>query len=144
MKYIFVDENNDMYKQAVALRYSTFFKPLNLKIDKVYDDLEQESIHLVCNQNEKVLGYGRLTISNDKVGLISQIVVNEDYQKMGIGQELIRRLIKFSKENKCNSIALNSKIEAVEFYSKLGFCKVGDIFSSKKTGLPHIKMIKIL
>jgi predicted GNAT family N-acyltransferase len=101
-----------------------------------------KAIHLACVQNQEVLGYGRLTFENIDIAVISQLVVKENFQKKGIGKELLKHLMALSKEKGYKKVVLNAKIEAKGFYEKLGFFSEGDTFPSKKTGLSHIKMVK--
>ncbi len=142
MEYILITSDNPFYRQAIELRYNVFFKPFNVGLDKVYDDLEEGSVHLVCIEKEEVLGYGRLTFADDNISVISQVVVKEDYHKMGIGKELMEHLLSLAKEKGCKAVSLDARIEVKAFYEKLGFHTEGDVFPSKKTGLPHIKMVK--
>jgi predicted GNAT family N-acyltransferase len=144
MEYIYINTDNPMYKQVVEIRFNIFFKPYNCGWDKVYDALEESAIHLVCVQNQEVLGYGRITFENKDFATISQLVVKEKFQKMGIGKEILKHLIVFSKNKGYKRVTLNAKIQAKEFYEKMGFCSKGDSFLSKKTKLLHIKMIKDL
>lgn len=144
MEYIFISKKNPMYKQAAAIRYHIFFKPYGLGWDMVYDNLEEKAVHLICIQGEEVLGYGRLTYETEETVAVSQLVVKESYQNQGIGKGLMKHFIHFSRKEGYREIILNAKVEVMGFYEKLGFLLEGDTFPSKKTGIPHIKMIKEL
>ncbi len=144
MEYILITSDDPLYSQAIDLRYEVFFKPFNVGLDKVFDGLEEGAVHLVCVEKKEVLGYGRLTFDNDNISVVSQMVVKEAYHKMGIGKELMKHLMSLAKEKGRKAVILDAKIEAKKFYEKLGFHTEGDIFPSKKTGLPHIKMVKTL
>lgn len=141
--FIFTTKKTDLYKQAIKLRYEVFFRPLNVSLDAVYDSLEDMSIHLVAKTNDAILGYGRLTIENDE-GQISQMVVEKDYRGIGLGAEIVRILIEKAAENGVARIFLNARIDALEFYEKLGFISIGTDFPSKKTGIPHKRMEKAI
>lgn len=144
MEYIFITTENQMYKQVIDLRYNIFFRPYNFGLDKVYDSLEKEATHLVCAHGSEVLGYGRLTFEDDENAVVSQLVVKENFQRQGIGKGILNYLMSFSQEKGYKKIILSAKVEAKGFYEKLGFVSEGDEFPSKKTGLPHIKMVKSL
>lgn len=58
-----------------------------------------------------------------KVSHIEDVIVHPDYRKNKFGTKLIKYAIEFSKEMKCYKTILDSKIEAVGFYEKLGFVK---------------------
>ncbi|AGK96838.1 GNAT family N-acetyltransferase [Clostridium pasteurianum] len=143
-KYLYINNDSGLYKEVVELRYRIFFKPFNCSMDMVFDNLEGESIHLVCCHNNIVAaGYARLNII-DKTAQISQVVVKEEYRKKGIGSELIRELTDKSRESGMKKIILNAKIEIVNLYRSLGYETVGQEFPSIKTGLSHIRMEKII
>ncbi|MFT8312986.1 MAG: GNAT family N-acetyltransferase [Clostridium sp.] len=142
-KYLYINNDSGLYKEVVEMRYRIFFKPFNCSMDMVFDNLEEESIHLVCCDNNIVAGYARLNII-DKTAQISQVVVKEEYRKKGIGSELIRELTDKSRESGMKKIILNAKIEIVDLYRSLGYEAVGQEFPSIKTGLSHIKMEKTI
>jgi len=55
---------------------------------------------------------------------IPELIVTKDYQRKGIGEELINACIQLGKEKKCHRIRLesgNQRKESHEFYKKLGF-----------------------
>lgn len=142
-KYLYINNDSGLYKEVVEMRYRIFFKPFNCSIDMVFDNLEEESIHLVCCDDNIVAGYARLNII-DKTAQISQVVVKEEYREKGIGSELIRELTGKSRESGMKKIILNAKIEIVDLYRSLGYETVGQEFPSIKTGLSHIKMEKTI
>jgi predicted GNAT family N-acyltransferase len=144
MEYTLVNTADPLYRQAVELRYEVFFKPFNGGWDNIYDDLEEKALHLVCVENNQVFGYGRLNLVNEDTAVISQMVVAENLRHLGIGKELMRLLMNLAQEQGRTMAILNARVEAQKFYEKLGFHREGDIFPSKKTGLPHVKMVKKL
>lgn len=61
---------------------------------------------------------------NIKVGRISNLVVNKDYRKNGIGRKLIKIAESYLKKSKCKFIKLGvfaPNINARSIYSKLGY-----------------------
>lgn len=140
-EYKFISRENSIYQQVLDLRYKNFFKKLNLKKDIVLDEDEEKAFHLVCVNQDELIGYCRLVV-NENIGYLSQIVVNEKYRGQGIGKQLILMNEKKALELGVSQIRLAAKVEVVEFYYKLGYSKLGDVFPSKKTGLPHQLLIK--
>jgi predicted GNAT family N-acyltransferase len=41
---------------------------------------------------------------------------------------------------KLNMYFIDARISAIDFYEKLGFEVVSEVFASKKTGAPHVRM----
>ncbi|MDR3539432.1 MAG: GNAT family N-acetyltransferase [Desulfosporosinus sp.] len=143
IEFSFITRESTLYSQAVELRYKIFFAPLNISMDAVFDNLEEQSIHLVAHIGDTTLGYARLTIEKN-LGQISQMVVDSFNREKGIGAELIKILIDKFVDMGVYDIFLNARVSALGFYKKLGFISVGQDFPSEKTGLPHRRMEKII
>ena len=142
-KFMFITTDSKWYNQVIDLRYRVFYKELGLPKNIVYDEKEKESIHLICRNSDRVLGYARLTI-NQYTAQISQMAVEPAVQKQGIGTGLMQRLIKKAEEKDCDKIFLNSRLHVIDFYKRFGFETVGEKFLSSRSELPHKKMVKIL
>lgn len=59
---------------------------------------------------------------------ITNIVTKKDKRKLGIASKLLEKLIKFSKENKSETLTLEvneNNIPAIKLYEKYNFKKVG-------------------
>jgi len=141
--FSYIDTNSQYYKDAVALRFSVFYKEFDLDIDVIDDSDESTSIQLASIADGKVLGFGRLSL-NGSTARISQMAVSKKMRGRGIGSNIMNILIERSIQEGCRLICLNSRLGAVSFYRKFGFGTVGDKFPSEKTGLTHIRMEKKL
>jgi GNAT superfamily N-acetyltransferase len=63
---------------------------------------------------------------------ITILVVDEKYRNQGVGKQLINSILEIGKENKCKKIELESsfsRVEAHNFYEKMGFEKRAYFFS---------------
>lgn len=141
VEYLFIDRESDLYNQAIELRYKEFFEGFNRPKEQVFDGFEDMSIRIVAHINKKVIGHARLFIE-DSCGEISQVVVDKQYRGMKIGIGIMNRLVDIASKNNVKLIGLDARVYAIDFYKTIGFETIGDIFASKKTGLPHIRMIK--
>ena len=141
VKYSFIDKESDLYDQAVELRYKEFFEAFNRPKESLFDEIEDKSIRVVACVNGKVIGHARLFIENS-TGDISQVVVDKDYRRMKVGIGIVNVLLNTAAEKNVKLMGLDSRVYATNFYKTFGFTTIGDIFESKKTGLPHIRMIK--
>jgi predicted N-acetyltransferase YhbS len=63
---------------------------------------------------------------------IDELVVKEDFQRKGIGKQLMKELEKISKKNKVNVITLNTKKMNLSFYTKLEFNKTNYVMVEKE------------
>jgi predicted GNAT family N-acyltransferase len=141
--FSYIDTNSQYYKDAVALRFSVFYKEFDLDIDVIDDSDESTSIQLAAIADGKVLGFGRLSF-NGSTARISQMAVSKKMRGRGIGSNIMNILIERSIQEGCRLICLNSRLDAVDFYRKFGFETVGDKFPSEKTGRTNIRMEKKL
>lgn len=62
-------------------------------------------------------------LTNETV-MLGRVVVLPEYRGKKLGQRVIREAEEWIRELKYNTIEIESRIEAVEFYQKLGFQKV--------------------
>lgn len=132
--YEYIDYKNEKFKEVIDLRYNILFKPYG-KINKYdYDEFDNNSFHLVALHKGKVIAYSRMTDINGK-GKITNVAVNPEYIKRGIGVEMLRTQIKKAKDYNIKQLDLSARLDTVEFYKKVGFQCEGDTFISEKSGL---------
>jgi len=137
LKYITTESH--FYKEAVAIREKLFFKNMENSLDLINDDLESNGIHLVCLDNKKVIGTGRLNI-NKTMCVISQMAIKPTYQKQGIGAQILNELLKYSTEKGISKIKLSARETAINFYERFNFEVCGNKYPSNKTGIIHQQM----
>lgn len=140
-EYMYINVKDPIYQQVLELRYQEFFKKLNLNKDIVVDEDEDKAIHLVCVIQDELIGYCRLVVK-ENIGFLSQIVIEEKYRGKGIGTKLILMNEDKAREIGVSEMRLSAKVEVLEYYYKLGYSNVGEIYPSKKTGLPHRMVAK--
>ncbi len=145
MKNIYCQEiafNSDLYNESIALRDKVLRKPLGLKFSKEELDLECDSHHLVCLYKEKVIGVIVLRPTDDTTFKMRQVAIATEFQRKGIGQQLVAFSEEFSKSIGISKIELHARDTAIPFYLKLKYSKVGEEF--EEVGIKHFKMEKIL
>ncbi|MBB6463130.1 GNAT family N-acetyltransferase [Flammeovirga kamogawensis] len=144
MRFIYITTKDKFYQAAVDLRIATFFKEFDKPEILINDVYENDSFHIVClDKHDVVIGTGRLNIEEDK-GIISQMAVSKEYQNHGIGRKIIEMMIEKCQKSNTQTIVLNAREDAIEFYQKFGFHKFGEPFASKKTGVLHRVMKKVV
>ena len=92
---------------------------------------------LVAELDSKIVGMVSLMfvsrLNRDKLELyIPELIVSEENRGKGFGNKLIEECIKIAKEKKCHRIKLesgNQRIDAHQFYKKLGFIQHALSFS---------------
>lgn len=60
---------------------------------------------------------------------IEDVVVNQKYEKKGIGSVLIKKAIDFAKQKRVKKIVLTCKDDKITFYEKFGFKKLTNSMS---------------
>ncbi|WP_195985590.1 GNAT family N-acetyltransferase [Clostridium sp. D33t1_170424_F3] len=103
-----------------GLRADVFIEMANQVWPGSYDTkLMQEAIGRTINvtawDHQKLIGCVRILTDGYLFGTISEILVLKEYQKQGIGKELMRRAINISP----TSLFFGAQPEAVGFYEKL-------------------------
>lgn len=135
----FININSALYKETIKIREEQFFKNMENSSDLIQDSFEANGIHLVCLNNDEVIGTGRLNIEA-QTSIISQMAIKTEYQKRGVGAKILKELVRYSKEKKVTRIKLSARETAIAFYKKFNFMAFGDTYPSKKTGIIHKEM----
>jgi|SRR5690606_13462682 len=71
-----------------------------------------------------VHGFYSLRVESDSFVEIGGLIVNNNYQKQGIGKKLVNEAIKWSKSKKCEMIRVRCneiRKESHKFYENIGF-----------------------
>lgn len=103
------------------------------------DDTDLNAIHLLNYQDDKLVSYARIFQEGHHVSF-GKIVVDPEYRKIGLGNELISNILETSNQFFPNqSIEIHAENNAQNFYEQFGFTRVGDTKILNKT--PHVKMV---
>lgn len=135
--------------EAIIVRHPVLREGKPIDSCKFNGDDLPSTFHLGAFFKSELIGV--VTILKNKNNLVSNnhqfqlrgMAVLHKFQKKGIGISLVKTAEEKIKELNGTLIWLNSRQIAVEFYSKLGFEKIGEEFNIDKIG-PHYTMIKYL
>lgn len=93
---------------------------------------------------EEVVGFIRVKIKPDAAELLSLYILPE-FAGQGIGTKLWQAMQEYLPKDKPVFVEVVSYTKAVDFYTKLGFVKVGESFSEPMLAsgnrMPQIKMV---
>ncbi|MGT2958534.1 GNAT family acetyltransferase [Streptococcus bovimastitidis] len=132
------------YLDAVKIRQTVFVNeqrvPASIEIDKD----EAHCLHFTVYHDEgKPCATCRLLPSKDHVTVtLQRMAVLYDFRGDQIGQTLLTYVMDYAQIQGFEKIILHSQLSARNFYEKLGFHEVGDIF--EEAGIKHITMEKAL
>ncbi len=125
-------------KQLVfALRFEVFVDEQNVPPEIELDDEDAHALHIIAEENGIAVGCARVILSGNDVH-IGRLAVKRSYRGQGIGSAVCRFIIDYCRKQGYIHIWLNSQLQAVGFYSRLGFESQGEIFM--EAGIEHIKM----
>lgn len=106
------------------------------------DDCEQEAIHLLARDlQDRLIAYSRYRhISQNDEVKIERVVLAEHARGLGLGNSLIVAMLKdIQGEYPEAKITLSSQIDAGEFYQRLRFVEIGEVYDDG--GIMHIGMV---
>lgn len=89
--------------------------------------LNHHIIILEDTNTNKIIGTGTILIEQKiihnmgKIGHIEDIVVDSNYRKKGLGQQIINKLKNIGKDNNCYKIVLSSTDIGMGLYKSCGF-----------------------
>ena len=83
--------------------------------------IENSNLIVTASIDEKLIGIARAVTDFHYCCYLSDLAVDEQYQKKGIGKQLISK-VQEQLHNKCKIILLSAP-DAVEYYPKIGFIK---------------------
>ena len=89
--------------------------------------LDHADILVLALDNGKIIGVARAVTDFNYACYLSDIAVDVDYQKMGIGQKLIST-VQEQLEKSCKIILLSAP-DAVGYYPKIGFTQHGSAWT---------------
>ena len=119
------EENSKFYPNSVIEYMCNEFSP------KFLIELSKEREFFVAIKNSKMIG--TITIINDYIGTV---FVNPEYHSKGIGTKLMETIENLAKKRKIEKLRLESSINAVDFYEKLGYLK-GEKSQSEEYGVTY-------
>ena len=106
------------------------------------DSLDQFSHHLLVKNNNKLIGYLRLTPPGKKyeVASIGRIAIRHEMRRDKIGSKIVKEgLEKSSLIYASNALRISEQEYLIGFYEEHGFKIEGEVYD--EDGIPHIQML---
>lgn len=111
------------------------------------EDTHASSIHLGAYKGDQCIGI--LTLVKKKLSQASTInsyqlrgmAINKDFQRQGIGKKLVLEAFSLLQDKIVEVAWCNARINAVDFYKKIGFKSIGEAFDIPSIGI-HYQMMK--
>ncbi len=133
---IIITEYRKHQDQIRKIRNEVFIAEQRVPANLEYDGQDEQAKHVLARDGDVPVGTGRI-LANGRVG---RVAVKKEYRGMGIGALIMEKLTEIGAGMNFEQIWLNAQCDAMNFYTKLGFEKLGPIF--REAGIDHIKMVK--
>lgn len=140
LQFKIVDHKSDAYWQLVDLRTLVLRKPLNLSFSKEELQNENNQTHFGCSFENLAIASLSLVELDQQTIKLRQVCTHPNYQGKSIGQQLSTFAENWAIENEYKYIECNARKVAVNFYKKMGYSIVSEMFY--EVGLEHYKMKK--
>ena len=126
------------------LRWRVLREPWKQPRASEKDELENASFHIMaCNEDNKIMGVGRLHFNNKSEAQIRYMAVDSEYLNRGVGKLIIKALEKKARQKQCKTILLEAREPALNFYEKQGY----DVIKKSYLlfdGIQHYSMKKLI
>ncbi|UKJ06425.1 GNAT family N-acetyltransferase [Solitalea lacus] len=124
-------------EEVFKIRRKVFVEEQGVPADLEYDEHDDEgAAHYLAEMDGKPVGAARWR-ETEKGFKLERFAVLKEFRGKGIGVELVKNVLNDIPVSD-KEIYLNSQLKAVEFYERLGFHKVGNIFV--EAGIEHFQM----
>jgi predicted GNAT family N-acyltransferase len=136
LKVFRICSSDTLFSEARRIREQVFVREQGVSLQDEYDQYEAESKHLLVQYKGQYVGVARWRKKELAIKL-ERFAVLPSYRGLGIGKRLVNEVIADVLPLKI-PIFLHAQIPVIEFYSGLGFVKVGLMF--EEANIQHYKM----
>lgn len=130
---------NELY-EILKLRQDIFI----LEQQCLYSDIDfidEKSLHIYYQEKGKIIAYLRMFEKDTNTCQLGRIISLN--RRQGFGTSLINETLQLLKqEKKYEKVYVEAQKYAIEFYEKLGFYAISDVFL--EDGIEHVKMERFL
>jgi len=110
------------YKESIIqIRDTVFTIEQGIDAEEDLDGFDESAWHALVIVDTRPVATGRML--ND--GHIGRVAVLKPYRGLGLGAKIIHALIEQARKQQFKRVYLSSQVQAVGFYTKLGFSLCG-------------------
>ena len=132
-----------IYQTALDIRRTVFIEEQHIPLSIEIDSLENECLHAVLyTDTHQAIATARMLPVNETTWKIQRVAVLKSYRGKKFGHTLLNEIIRLAKEKQMTGLILNAQQASIEFYKKLGFEEVGELFF--EAAIPHQSMKRLL
>ncbi len=139
LKKIWVNNTEDKNK-CFAIREAVFVKEQGVPFEADFDGSDDNAQLLLITDNDVPAATGRCMPYEDGY-TIGRVAVLKHLRGRGLGGEVVNSLCDYIfEELDVKRCYIHAQLQAKDFYLRLGFKPLGEVFS--EAGIEHIAMVK--
>lgn len=142
MEFRTIEYNSVDYIEMVELRNTILLEPIGLPYFDDAFEQDEESLFCAGYKDSELIACCVLTQLEDGLVRLRQMAVLEEYQRQGIGSQLLSFAENVARENGFKEVTLHAQRKVEEFYLENGYHFNGEEFV--EAGIVHILMNKNL
>ena len=127
------------WQASCQVRLDVFVAEQGVPAELELDEWDQKAHHFIALDADKVVATLRIILQDDTAKL-GRLAVLKTFRRQGIATQLMHHAMQFCQQQGIHSITLDSQVSVQDFYTKMGYQTVGDIFAD--AGIPHITMVQ--
>lgn len=139
IQYLSYQLPSPYWQQTSELRLQVFVAEQGVPEALELDEWDNSAQHFIAIKDQTVIATLRLVLKQDKAKL-GRLAVLKSFRNQGIATELMQQAMQFCQQQSMTTITLGAQLTVQDFYAKLGYQTVGDIFDD--AGIAHITMLK--
>lgn len=134
---VVVAKNQKEITDNFLVRGKVFVVEQQIDYEIEFDGLDDQCILFTAYIDDLPVGAARLY--KNKVGRVATL---KNYRNKGVATSMMKKIEEYAKNNNITDLILHSQLYIKDFYLKLGYKAIGDIFN--EADIEHIKMTKKL
>jgi ribosomal protein S18 acetylase RimI-like enzyme len=120
-----VNAKIEAHQMAELFRASGIKRPID-DLSRVKKMIDNSNLIITAWDGDKLVGVARALTDYGFCCYLSDLAVDKEYQKQGIGHELVDEIQKQIGDE--SNLILLAASESIEYYPKIGFDKCGNAF----------------
>ncbi len=136
----FTSLNTELLYQIMALRNAVFIVEQNCPYQDL-DGIDQDCIHLLGLDNDKLAAYARILPAQEKYpASIGRLIIAPDYRGQQLAHQLMKHALTWIKNHKTTAhIVISAQSHLTDFYAQHQFLIEGEEYL--EDNIPHRRMI---
>ena len=130
--------NDEELRGAFEVREQVFIQEQSVPEDLEYDGYDDEALHMVVKDDNRVIGTARVRFPATNQAKIERIAILKPFRRRGIGSNVISFLKEELRSKQIEHVVLHAQCVVTAFYKSCGFEETGLPFWD--AGIKHIEM----